>query len=49
MLASEIISKIPVSYDNGLASGSLFFFPSTVNIHNELGVDVSLDELTFDQ
>ncbi|KAJ3906816.1 ATP adenylyltransferase-domain-containing protein [Lentinula edodes] len=42
MLASEIISKIPVSYDNGLASGSLFFFPSTVNIHNELGVDFEI-------
>ncbi|KAJ3933577.1 MAG: ATP adenylyltransferase-domain-containing protein [Lentinula lateritia] len=42
MLASEIIPKIPVSYDNGLASGSLFFFPSTVNIHNELGVDFEI-------
>ncbi|KAJ4483179.1 ATP adenylyltransferase-domain-containing protein [Lentinula aciculospora] len=42
MLAPEIISKIPASYESGLASGSLFFFPSTVNIHPELGVDFEI-------
>ncbi|KAJ3791134.1 ATP adenylyltransferase-domain-containing protein [Lentinula aff. detonsa] len=42
MLASEIISKIPASYESGIESGSLFYFPSTVNIHSELGVDFEI-------
>ncbi|KAJ3762355.1 ATP adenylyltransferase-domain-containing protein [Lentinula raphanica] len=42
MLASEIISKIPISYENGLESGSLLFFPSTVDVHPELGVEFEI-------
>lgn len=41
MSASDIIAKIPSSYDKGLESGSLFFFPSTVIVHSEKGIDVS--------
>ncbi|KAF5389385.1 hypothetical protein D9757_004244 [Collybiopsis confluens] len=36
MLASEIMASIPSSYDKGLASGSLFFFPSTVEFEIRL-------------
>ncbi|KAF5370748.1 hypothetical protein D9758_001877 [Tetrapyrgos nigripes] len=42
MLASEIIDSIPSSYEKGLASGDLFFFPSSVHHHEENGIDYEI-------
>lgn len=37
---SEVISKLPESFEKGLASGDLLFFPSTVYKHEDYGVQV---------
>jgi len=42
MLAPEIIAKVPSSYEKGLESGSLSFFPSTVVVHSEQGIDFEI-------
>lgn len=42
MLPHEIISKVPSSYEKGLASGDLLFFPSTVHSHPELNIQYSI-------
>ena len=38
---TEIIEKIPESFDKAQAAGDLLFFPSTVHKHSECDVDVS--------
>ncbi|KAF9070100.1 hypothetical protein BDP27DRAFT_644265 [Rhodocollybia butyracea] len=43
MLPSEIISKVPASYENGLASGSLFFFPSDNYIVQDTETGLNLE------
>ncbi|KAL0956341.1 hypothetical protein HGRIS_002491 [Hohenbuehelia grisea] len=39
---ADIISKIPSSFDLALASGDLLYFPSTVEKHDELGVQFEI-------
>ncbi|KAH9951540.1 HIT-like domain-containing protein [Amylocystis lapponica] len=41
-MASELISKLPESYDKALSSGDLLFFPSTVNKHIDHGVEFEI-------
>ncbi|KAF9263369.1 hypothetical protein L218DRAFT_1035124 [Marasmius fiardii PR-910] len=44
MLPPEIIAKIPSQYEKALASGDLFFFPSSVSRHSEsnIGYEIRL-------
>lgn len=42
MLASEVIVKIPSTYEKGLASGDLFFFPSSVHSHPEANIQYEI-------
>lgn len=37
---SDIIKKLPEAYESALKSGDLFYFPSTIEKHNELDIDV---------
>lgn len=38
--ASEILATVPHRFEQALSSGDLFFFPSTLHTHQELGVFV---------
>ncbi|KIY74326.1 ATP adenylyltransferase [Cylindrobasidium torrendii FP15055 ss-10] len=42
MLPHEIIEKVPIQFERGLESGDLLFFPSTISIHNEGGVNYEI-------
>ncbi|KAG7098802.1 hypothetical protein E1B28_000707 [Marasmius oreades] len=42
MLPQEIIAKLPSQYEKALASGDLFFFPSSVHHHYESGVEYEI-------
>ncbi|KAK0212889.1 ATP adenylyltransferase-domain-containing protein [Desarmillaria ectypa] len=42
MLSTEIIAKIPSSFDNAVNSGDLLFFPSTIHKHLEGGVEYEI-------
>ncbi|KAL0578298.1 bifunctional AP-4-A phosphorylase/ADP sulfurylase [Marasmius crinis-equi] len=42
MLPPEIISKVSTQYEQALASGDLFFFPSTVHNHSESGIEYEI-------
>ncbi|PBK58849.1 hypothetical protein ARMSODRAFT_946017 [Armillaria solidipes] len=42
MLPSEIIAKIPSSFDNAVNSGDLLFFPSTIHKYPEGGVEYEI-------
>lgn len=42
LLPSDILKKIPETYENALKSGDLLYFPSTIDKHNELGIDFEI-------
>ncbi|KAJ2918606.1 hypothetical protein MD484_g1815, partial [Candolleomyces efflorescens] len=39
---SDIIKKVPGAYESALKSGDLFYFPSTIEKHNELDIDFEI-------
>lgn len=49
MNASDIISALPGRFEAAKSSGDLFFFPSEVNKHEEIGVEVCCHSLLSSQ
>jgi hypothetical protein len=49
MNASDIISALPSSFEAARSSGDLFFFPSEVSKHEEIGVEVFILSLLSSQ
>lgn len=37
---AEIITRIPTQFAKAKQDGDLFFYPSTVHSHTEIGIDV---------
>jgi len=41
---SQLVARVPDAYDQGIAAGAVFFFPSTSDVHNESDIDVRLSQ-----
>jgi len=41
---SQLVARVPDAYDQGIAAGAVFFFPSTSDFHNKSYIDVRLSQ-----